>query len=152
MARDRSSRKRQSRRDLALRPAQVTSLRGLRKRNRSSLFPYLALDPRICSGQTGGKWSFGPPAKLLLYQPIVGIAAPDPKRSRYVPFLQLLAGDGHNAVGKLIDRHHFVGADVYRSLEAGAHQPDRALDALRHIQEGSGLLAIAPRSEERRVG
>src|ERR1700722_6333040 len=125
-------------------PGQLRSFCGLRKRNRSSLCLYLAVDPRVCEGQTSGKWLFGPPAKLLLNQPIVRIAAPDPKWSRYMPFLELLAGDGHNAVGKLIDRHHLVGADVQWSREPRAHQPDRAFDAFRHIQEGSGLLAIAP--------
>src|ERR1700733_13744060 len=94
---------------------------SLRKRNRSGLLPYFAFDPGVGDRQTSGQWLFRPPAKLPFYQSIVGIAAPNPERSRYVPFLQLLAGDGHNAVSKLIDRHHLVGTDVHWPLEAGTH-------------------------------
>src|SRR5271163_3855184 len=144
MVRGRSFRQIPRRPDPAMQPAQPRSFRGLRKRILSDLCRYLAFDPFVRHRQTGGERLFGPPAELLLYQSVVGIATPDAKGPRNVAFLQLLAGDRHDTVGKLIDRDHLVGADVHRSLEAGAHQPDRALDAFGHIQEGTGLLAITP--------
>ena len=61
-----------------------------------------------------------------------------------MPNSQLFACDFHRHLSQLVDRNHFIRADVNRSREIGFHQPPDALNALVDIQERAGLLSIAP--------
>src|SRR5690606_10249710 len=77
-------------------------------------------------------------------EPIVGVSSPNTLRPGNVTDRKALAGDFHDHASELVDRHHLLGPDIYGPREIRSHEPQCSLDALVNVQEGTGLLAIAP--------
>src|ERR1700729_831730 len=102
-------------------------------RYRAAVRHDLALYPLVGHSQTIRQRLGRLPAELFFYEPVVGVAAAHPKRSRDVLLLHSLPRDGHCHISELVDCDHLVGPDIHRPLEPGAHQPDRTLDTLRNI-------------------
>src|SRR5262249_5878339 len=105
---------------------------------------HLAFDPPVGFLQACAKWLARRPPKFLLDQPVVRVASPHPQRTGDMLELDLLAGDVRDGEGRLVDAHHFVGADIEWPSLLGAGQPHGPLNAFVDIEEGARLFAIAP--------
>ncbi len=57
---------------------------------------------------------------------------------------QALPGNIRNHPGQLVDRDHFLGADIHRPGEVRVNQPADTLQAFIDIEERASLLAVAP--------
>jgi hypothetical protein len=57
---------------------------------------------------------------------------------------QILVGEAHHHTGELIDRHHFLRADVDWTSKVGAHEAKRTFDAFVDVEEGSRLVPVTP--------
>src|SRR5262249_55412893 len=81
----------------------------------------------------------------LSHQPVVGIPAANPERTRNMADAETLAGDAHDRGYQLVDRNHLLGADIERTGQGGAGEGKRALHTLIDIEERTRLLAVAPK-------
>src|SRR5258706_11251105 len=110
----------------------------------AALPAYLFVDPRVGLFQTFAQWPAGGPVESGFDQPIVRIAPSHAQWTRYVLNAKLLAGNVRDRFRKLIDRYHFLRANIERAGMGAAHQAQRAFDALVDVQKRACLLSIAP--------
>src|SRR5512146_2822112 len=83
----------------------------------------LLLDPRVGALEALHERRGWRPAELLADQPVVGVAAAHAHGTLDVDDVELLARDRDHDAGELVDRHHFLGADVDGPFPAGAQEP-----------------------------
>src|SRR5438445_7388795 len=73
------------------------------------------------------------PSQSLTNDAIIRIPTSDTQRTFDVPKSQPFPCDFHHHLSQLVDRNHFLRADINRSREIGFHQQPDTLDALINI-------------------
>ena len=106
---------------------------------------HLEFDPRVGVFEAGAQRRGRLPMQLLFDKAIIRIPAADAEGSRNVGLVDDLAGNVRDHVNQLVDRHHFLRANVDWPFEIlRTRESDHSLEAFINVQERTRLIAVAP--------
>jgi hypothetical protein len=113
---------------------------------------HFAKDPSVGFLHPGFELLFRFPAQLFLDQTNISITVTHAFRARNIVDFEIFAGDSDHHLCKIIDRNHFLIANVRGLFKIRAEQPGRAFDTFIGIEERAGLQAIASNFDSTPIG